>query len=152
MNTNGGRLRVMDVFERTVRSHGPRPALRVKRNGAWQTLTWTDYHRQVRQVARALIALGTKPGQGVTIVGYNCPEWFFANVGSIYAGLVPAGIYTTSSPEQCEYIASHCEAVVAFVENQEHLSKFLAVRHNVPALKAIVLMRGDSSERGVYSW
>jgi long-subunit acyl-CoA synthetase (AMP-forming) len=152
VSANAPKLRVMDVFERTVRSQGPKPALRVKRNGSWQTTTWSDYHKQVRQVARALIALGTRPGQGVAIIGYNCPEWFFADIGAIYAGAVPAGIYATSSPEQCEFIASNCEASVVFVENQEQLAKFLTVRAKLPALKALVLMHGESSTSGVYSW
>ena len=146
------KLRVMDVFERTVRSFGPKPALRVKRNGSWKTTSWDEYRQQVRQVARALIAVGAQPGSGVCIIGYNCPEWFFADIGSIYAGMVPAGIYATSSPEQCEYIASHCEAPVVFVEDQEQLSKFLAIRPKLPSLKAIVLMRGESNQAGVYSW
>jgi len=152
MGTNGQKLRVMDVLERTVRTHGPRPALRVKRNGSWKTTTWDEYRHQARQVARALISLGTQPGRGVCIIGYNCPEWFFADIGAIYAGAVPAGIYTTSSAEQCEYIANHCEASVVFVENQEQLAKFLAVRSKLPSLKALVLMQGESNAPGVYSW
>jgi long-subunit acyl-CoA synthetase (AMP-forming) len=152
MSSNGQKLRVTDVLERTVRSHGPRPALRVKRHGAWKTTTWNEYRHQVRQVARALIAVGTQPGQGVCIIGYNCPEWFFADIGAIYAGAMPAGIYTTSSPEQCEYIANHCEAAVAFVENQEHLAKFLGIRDRLPNLKALVLMQGETNAAGVYSW
>lgn len=149
---NSPKLRIPDVLERTARSHGPRPALRVKRQGLWKTFSWNEYRQQARQVARALIALGTPAKSGVCIIGYNCPEWFFADIGSIYAGAMPAGIYTTNSPEQCEYIAKHCDASVAFVENQEQLAKFLAVRSNLPALKAIVLMQGESSEQGVYSW
>jgi long-subunit acyl-CoA synthetase (AMP-forming) len=152
MSTNGSKLRVMDVLERTARTHGPKSALRVKRNGVWKTYSWNEYRQQVRQVARALISLGAQPGSGVAIIGYNCPEWFFADIGAIYAGLVPAGIYTTSSPEQCAYIAGHCEAPVVFVEDKSQLAKFLAVRDRLPALKAIVLMRGENSERGVYSW
>ncbi len=152
MSASSPKLRVMDVLERTVRSHGPKPALRVKRNGGWKTFTWNEYRQQVRQVARAHLSLGTRPGQGVCVIGYNCPEWFFANVGSIYAGAVPAGIYTTNSPEQCEYIASHCEASVVFVENQTQLAKFLTVRGNLPHLKAIVLMQGEAGQPGVYTW
>ncbi len=150
--TDTAKLRVMDVFERTVRSYGPKPALRVRRNGAWKTTSWDEYRQQVRQVARALIAVGAPAGSGVCIIGYNCPEWFFADIGAIYAGTVPAGIYTTSSPEQCEYIASHCEAPVVFVEDQEQLAKFLAIRSKLPHLKAIVLMRGETNQAGVYSW
>jgi len=148
------KLRVMDVFDRTVRSHGPKPALRVKRGGSWQTTTWGEYHKQVRQMARALISIGAQPGNGVAIIGYNCPEWFIADVGAIYAGLVPAGIYTTSSPEQSEYIASHSEAVVVFVDDKVQLAKFLQLRDRLPALKALVLMHGggEASGEGVYSW
>jgi long-subunit acyl-CoA synthetase (AMP-forming) len=152
MGPNSQKLRVMDVLERTVRSNGPRPALRVKRNGSWKTTTWDEYRHQVRQVARALISLGTQPGRGTCIIGYNCPEWFFANIGSIYAGAVPAGIYTTSSAEQCEYIANHCEAAVVFCENQEQLAKFLAIRSKLTNLKALVLMQGESNAPGVYTW
>jgi len=152
MASNGARLRVMDVLERTARSHGPRPAIRVKRGGSWRSYTWDEYRQQARQVARAIIAVGTPPGAGVGIIGYNCPEWFFADVGAIYAGSMPAGIYTTSSPEQCQYIAAHCEAPVVFVEDQEQLAKFLEVRDRLPALKALVLMQGESSRPGVYSW
>lgn len=152
VKTDTPKLRVMDVFERTVRSHGPKPALRVRRNNAWRATSWDEYRQQVRQVARALISVGAQPGDGVCIIGYNCPEWFFADIGSIYAGLVPAGIYTTSSPEQCQYIANHCDAPVVFVENQEQLSKFLAVRAQLPKLKALVLMSGETNQAGVYSW
>jgi long-subunit acyl-CoA synthetase (AMP-forming) len=152
VRSDSPRLRVMDVFERTVRSYGPKPALRVKRNGSWRATSWDEYRQQVRQVARAMIAVGAQPGAGVCIIGYNCPEWFFADIGAIYAGTVPAGIYTTSSPEQCEYIASHCDANVVFVENQEQLSKFLAIRGKLPSLKALVLMQGETNQAGVYTW
>ena len=146
------KLRVMDVFDRTVRSHGPKPALRVKRHGSWVTTTWGEYHKHVRQVARALMSLGVQPGNGVAIIGYNSPEWFFANVGAIYAGAVPAGIYTSNSAEQCEYIARHCEAAVVFVDDKEQLAKFLEVRDRLPALKALVLMHGETSGKGVHTW
>ena len=154
MNGNTQKLRVMDVMERTARSHGPKFALRVRRQGTWKSWTWNEYRQQVRQVARALIAMGSRPGAGICIIGYNSPEWFFANVGAIYAGAMPAGIYTTSSPEQCEYIARHCEASVVFVENQEHLDKFLKVRGNLPNLKTLVVMQGtgEPAQPGVYSW
>lgn len=150
------KLRVMDVLDRAARSHGPKPALRVKRGngvGSWQSISWGEYHKQVRQVARALIALGTQPGSGVAIIGYNCPEWFFADIGAIYAGAIPAGIYTTSSPEQCLYIANHCEASVVFVDDTSQLAKFLQVRDRLPSLRALVLMHGEPAPMpGVYSW
>jgi len=147
-------LRVMDVLDRTAAEHPYLPALRWKRDGQWHMLTWREYHEQVRLVARALMRLGVGAGQCITIIGFNRVEWFLADVGAIYAGAIPAGIYTTSTSEQCAFIARHCEAPVAVVENRDQLRKFLDARAQLPALKAIVLMDGSPKpdERDVYSW
>lgn len=120
--------------------------MRVKRNGRWDTLTWREYREQARLTARGLIALGLEPKQGVSIIGFNCPQWFFADVGAILAGGIPAGIYTTNSPEQCQYIADHSDSSIAVAENVEQLQKFLAVRDQLPKLKALVLMYGEHPE------
>src|SRR5262245_5947841 len=143
---------VIAVLEETARRHAARPALEAKRDGRWQTTTWRDYREQVMRTARGLIALGLEPGRGVAILGFNRPEWFLADLGAIAAGGIPAGIYTTSSPEQCLYIADHAEAAVVVVENASHLRTFLPLRARLPRLRAIVLMEGESSEPDVLSW
>jgi long-subunit acyl-CoA synthetase (AMP-forming) len=145
-------LRVTDVLARTAAAHPDRPALRHKVNGAWQAVTWRDYHDQIRRAARGFMALGLGPGECITIIGYNCPEWFVADLAAIAAGGVPAGIYTTNTPEQCQYIAEHCEARIAVVENAEQLAKFRAVRHHLPSLKAIVQMHGEPDGDDAISW
>jgi long-subunit acyl-CoA synthetase (AMP-forming) len=144
--------RIPDVFDATAMAHPEMPALRFHREGEWKALTWREYRAQVRLAARALVRLGVEPGDGVTIIGFNRPEWFIADLAAIHAGAVPAGIYTTSTAEQCAYIAGHCEARVAFVENAEQLAKFLEARPSLPALRAIVLMEGRSEEDAVHDW
>jgi long-subunit acyl-CoA synthetase (AMP-forming) len=145
-------MRVTDTLDRTAATYADRPALRVKRNGQWHATTWREYRDQVRLAARGFMALGLQPGQCITILGYNCPEWFMADLGAIAAGAIPAGIYTTNTAEQCKYIAAHCEARIAVVENAEQLAKFRAVRHELPSLRAIVQMHGESSDADVLSW
>jgi long-subunit acyl-CoA synthetase (AMP-forming) len=102
--------------------------------------------------AKALIALGVEPGNHVTIIGFNSAEWFIADIGAIAAGAIPAGIYTTNTAEQCQYIAEHCEARVAFVENAEQLAKFRAVRDQLPELRAIVVMNAEPDGDDAISW
>jgi long-subunit acyl-CoA synthetase (AMP-forming) len=143
---------IIDVFERTARARGNAPALRYKQDGRWETIMWPQYREQVRAAARSLIALGVRPGDHVTIIGFNCPEWFIADLGAVAARAVPAGIYTTNTPEQCQYVATHCDARVAFVENAEQLTKFRVVRETLPALRAIVLMHGEPDGDDVISW
>ena len=143
---------VMEVFEKTAKQYPSRPAMKHKVGGTWKATSWKDYYDETRLIARAFIKLGLEPGNGVSIIGFNCPLWFVADNAAIFAGGIPAGIYTTNSPEQCQYITDHCDAAIAVVENAEQLAKFKAVRDQLPKLKAIVLMNGSDDADDVHSW
>src|SRR3954464_11973521 len=133
---------VHEVLAEPVAKHGDRPALRVKGDGAWQTITWKTYGRDARRAARALIALGSEPGKGVSLIGQNSPEWVAADVGAILAGGMPAGIYTTNSAEQVRYITDHCEAKISFADTPAQVAKFVAEKDRLPRLEAVVQMTG----------
>ncbi len=137
---------VHEVLGETVKRYGDRPALRVKRDGGWRTTTWSAYARDARRVARALIKLGVQPGTGVSLIGYNSPEWLEADVGAILAGAFPAGIYTTNTPEQVRYITDHCDAKVSFADTAEQVEKFVAEQERLPKLEVVVQMLGKPKE------
>lgn len=143
---------IFETLERTARSRGNEPALRYKTNGDWQSIAWPRYVATVRRAGRALIALGVEPHEHVVIASYNRVEWFIADLGASAAGAVPVGIYTTNSAEQNQYIAAHCNARVAFVENDEQLAKFLEVRDQLPMLRHIVQMTGAPRSSDVLMW
>jgi long-subunit acyl-CoA synthetase (AMP-forming) len=143
---------ILEILEATAHAHADRPAMARKRQGAWETITWREYREAVRRAARALVANGVEPGQGVVILAFNRPEWFIANLAAIAVGARPAGIYTNSTPEQCRYITEHAEAVVAFVENREALERLRAGGEAPPGLRSIVLMDGDAAGPGVVTW
>ena len=143
---------VMEVFEKTAKEHGQRPAMKHKVGGTWKSTSWSEYYEQTRQIAKAFIKLGLEPKQGVSIIGFNCPQWFIADIAAIAAGGIPAGIYTTNSPEQCQYITDHCDAAIAVVEDAAQLAKFKEVRDQLPKLKALVLMNGSDDDDDVHSW
>jgi len=66
--------------------------------------TWEEAARDVRRVARALIALGVAPGGSVAIVGPNRPEWVSGDLGAIAAGAIPTPIYPTLTGEQARIV------------------------------------------------
>lgn len=133
---------VSEVLGKTASKHADRPAFRVRRNGAWQTVTWSSYARDARRAGRALIKLGVLPGKGVSLIGQNSPEWLIADVGAILAGAMPAGIYTTNSAEQVRYITQHCEAKVSFADTAAQVAKFVAESERMPLLEVVVQMTG----------
>jgi long-subunit acyl-CoA synthetase (AMP-forming) len=143
---------LMDVLDATAKAHASHPALKVKHGGKWETTTWKQYRDQVRLAARGFIKLGLQPKHGVSIIGFNSPQWAIANMAGIYGGGTPVGIYTTNTPQQCKYIAGHSDSNIAVVENQDQLAKFLEIRDQLPLLRAIVLMEGTSEDEKVHSW
>lgn len=129
-------------FFATARTRGNAAAVHTRTAEGWQPLSWTDYAALVRSVGRSLIALGVPHGQATCILGYNRLEWVAFAVGTMAAGGVPAGIYTTCSPSETHYIIEHAEASVVLVENREQYQKVVQERHRLPGLKHIVLMKG----------
>ena len=142
---------VLEIFEATAHAQADRPAMARKRGGTWERTTWRGYRDAVRQTARALVASGVKPGQGVVILAFNRPEWYVANLAAIAVGARPAGIYTNSTPEQCRYVTEHAEAAVAFVENRDALDRLQGAGGRPNGLAAVVLMDG-APEPGVLAW
>jgi long-subunit acyl-CoA synthetase (AMP-forming) len=144
---------VMQTLDAAVQKYGKGPALRWKTGaGVWKDMSWADYQAETKRAAKGMIALGLEPHKGVSLIGFNCKEWLVGNLAAIHAGGVPVGIYTTSTPEQCKYIAGHSDSNLAIVENEEQLAKFLEIHGELEQLKAIILMHGEHPDERVCSW
>lgn len=147
-------ITIHQMFLETVESYGDYPALASKKDGQWVTVTWRQYYEQCRAAAKSFLKLGLERFHGVGILGFNAPEWFIADIGCILAGGLAAGIYTTNSPEACQYVAANCEANVLVVEDKKQLEKILQVKDQLPHLKAIVQYKGELHQRApfLYTW
>ncbi len=129
------------------------PAYYVKATDHWVPTTWQEYLAEVRQAAKALIALGFEPGQGVCILGFNRPEWSIFNLAGMLAGGHASGIYTSNSPSEVQYIVHHSEAPFILVENEGQWEKVNQVRDELPDLKNVILMKGAAADDPlVLSW
>ncbi|MFH2012762.1 MAG: AMP-binding protein [Pseudomonadota bacterium] len=128
------------LFLSRVKKYDGRVALRKKEYGIWKDISWKEYGKNVKYVSLGLAALELKKGERVTMVGENCPEWLYADLGIMSAGGITSAIYTTSSPEQCEYIIGHSEARFHIVEDEEQLDKVLKVRNRLPNLVKIIVI------------
>ncbi len=126
-------------FKNAVAKYGDRVALRQKKFGLWHDVSWNLYYETVEQVACALISLGLEKGDRVAIIGDNCPEWVFAEMGIQCAGAAAVGIYATNAWQQVEYVIQHSEAKVFFVENEEQLDKWLMFRDTLFSLRKVVV-------------
>ena len=118
--------------------------------GDWVSTSWSEYWDAVRGLAKALIALGVQPGDGVALIGNNRRDWVIAQMGISAAGAVPAPIYVTNTVEQVAYIVKHCRANVAICDNQAQLGKyFQALDQGLIEVDHIITMDAVESTREI---
>ena len=73
----------MDTLASVVSQNGERPALKVKRGGEWKGWSYKEYYTDIQRIAKSCIALGLEPHHGVSIIGFNSPEWAITFMGAI---------------------------------------------------------------------
>lgn len=115
-------------------------ALRQKKYGIWQTLSWAEYECQSRWFGLGLLKLGLQRGQTVAVLSENCQEWVIAELGIAAINCVTAGVYPTSPSAEVEYLLVLSEAPIVVVEDQEQLDKVLEIKSRLTHLVAIVVM------------
>jgi len=162
---------IMEVFETTVSKHGSKPALHMKRKDAdgvlpkeWQVWTWQEYYDDCIKFAKALVYLKVDLHKIVNILGFNAPEWFIANIGTILGGSIAAGIYPSTLAQGCYYVSDHSKAEVVCTDDNKQLYKYIEVlkKSKLPHLKCFVVWDVDVDPKAVkelkklgktvYSW
>ena len=108
-----------------ARQRGEGIALREKKYGIWQEVTWREYAAHVRAVALGLDGLGLRPGDTIAVISGNRPAWLYVELAAQSIGAVPLGLYVDALPEQVSRVLEHSEARVVLVEDQEQADKVL---------------------------
>ena len=127
------------LFWDSVKSRGERVAMREKDLGIWQEISWSHYGEKAKLTGLALHALGLEKGNVVSIASEGNPEWLYTDMGTIGAGGISSGVYTTDSAAQVKYLVNDSATKFYFAENEEQLDKILEVRGECPTLKQIIV-------------
>jgi long-chain acyl-CoA synthetase len=135
-----GSRTIADLLALAARQYADRVALRHKRDGAWQDVTYAEVGEIVSEVGRGLIALGTEPGERVCILANTRPEWTYCDFAISAAGATVVPIYPTNSPEECDWVVGNSEARAVVCEDASQVAKIVAVRDRLPELHTIVVI------------
>lgn len=135
---------IIDRFLQHQKVRPGAPAYYEKIGSAWVPTNWEEFTRQVKTAAKAMIALGIEPGNIVCMLGINRPEWVISQLAAMMSGAVGAGIYTTNSPSEVQYILAHSEAPLIILENESQWDKVRETRAHLPHLRWVVAMRGTA--------
>jgi len=112
----------------------------------WGHWTYREYRERVARAAAGLKALGVSPGDRVVLMVRNIPEFHVVDLAVAVLGATPVSIYNSSAPDQITYLAGHCEAVVAVVEDQGFLDRFLSVRNELQGIQHFVVVHPGGAD------
>ncbi|MDR2380058.1 MAG: long-chain fatty acid--CoA ligase [Bifidobacteriaceae bacterium] len=110
---------------------------RQQADGSWQPVSARQFHQEVTQVAKGLIALGVSLNDRIAIMSRTSYEWTLLDYAIWTAGAISVPIYETSSVEQVNWICSDAGVTGAFAETAAHALVLEAVRGELPGLKQI---------------
>lgn len=131
-------LTLPGLLARNARQHGDETALREKKFGIWESLSWADYHRNAKLIALGLTGLGIRPGDAVGLIGDNRPDWVAAEIASHACGGVSIGLYRDLMEEELAYLVNYAETRFIFAEDEEQVDKFLTLGERSPKIERII--------------
>jgi long-chain acyl-CoA synthetase len=115
-----------------------RPAIREKNRGIWQTWTWAQYCREMREFALGLAALGFRRGDLLSVIGDNRPRLYWAQLAAQCLGGVAVPVYQDSIAGELVYVLDHAEVSVIVAEDQEQVDKILAIKPQLGRLGLVI--------------
>ena len=135
------------ILEQT-RKYGSKVALRCKRDGGWQEITWSALGEQLNAAARALLELGLNEGEMVSIFSPNMPECTIVDGASLSIRGVPVYIYPTNPAKTAEYIVNDSESRMIFVGTQDQYDKVISFISASSCLKKIIAFQKEINLNG----
>lgn len=125
------------IFD-SAQTYAHETAMRIQVDGQWQSRSYREMGDTIRQIARALLALGVQPGDRIGIFAQNRPEWTLVDFAILSIRAVSVPIYATNTKHQAAYIIDDTEMAIIFTGDQENYDKIQAVRSSLPRLKTII--------------
>jgi len=128
------------------------PAISVKHNNEWQSLSWSEYYDFVMKISKSLIACGIKPGDKGSIYSYNRKEWFGCYSALQMINSASVGVYHTSSAPEVEWVVGNSDSKIIFVGNNPNdngekekmpIHRLISVIDDLEQVAHIVLMGDD---------
>lgn len=110
-----------------------------------KTTTFAEANQRASQVANALIAAGTEPGDRIAYLGKNMAVYYEIMFGANKARVATAAINNRLAAPEMEFIASDAEVKILFVA-KEFYDIAAIVAEAVPSLKGIIAIDGGHPE------
>ncbi|MBL6863786.1 MAG: long-chain fatty acid--CoA ligase [Rhodospirillales bacterium] len=144
------------MFMEQAKNIGNKPFLWSKKDGAYQTTTWQEAAKIVKNIAYQLTELGIKKGDRIVLCAENRTEWVLSNLAVMASGAIPVPAYTTNTVNDHSHILEDSGAKAAIFSNHKILKNLLPAAEGNKGVKFLISIEEPSkitnSKIDIHSW
>src|SRR5689334_14525701 len=131
---------LVQIFLNRVERFKSRDALLFKdsQTRKFRSITWEDWARRVKHTALGLHGCGVRPGDRVSILSENRPEWTIADFGILSLGAASVPVYPTSSCPDIHYLLQNAGVQILFVSTASQLERIQSVLRENSTLRRVI--------------
>ena len=139
-----------------AKNMGNKPFLWSKKEGVYQTTTWLEAAKIVKNIAYQLTELGIKKGDRIVLCAENRTEWVLSNLAVMASGAIPVPAYTTNTVNDHSHILEDSGAKAAIFSNHKILKNLLPAAEENKGTKFLISIEESStitnSKIDIHSW
>lgn len=137
-----------DAFFSSAELNARRPAQWRRDSQGYVPITYEQLAARVRSVALGLIQAGVKPGDRVTVLMENIPEWAVIDYAVLAIGAVTVPLYCSYRPQDMAYVIKDSGAMLAITSGGKLLATLLDATQSCPDVQAVyALQTNESNDR-----
>jgi long-chain acyl-CoA synthetase len=140
------------LLHRNAASFANRPALREKRGGIWQAISWSDYAALVSRLAGGLAARGFARGDRLAVIGDNRPRLYAALLAAQSLGGIGVPLSPDAEPEWVAQVLSDARVSIAVGEDAEQVDKIIVVKDRLHSLRLVVQTTSHGKRQASFDW
>jgi fatty-acyl-CoA synthase len=128
-------------------------------------LTYREFQTEVKEIARALLALGVQRGEHVGIWATNWPQWVLLQFAAARIGAVLVNINPAYRAHELAYVLDQADITVLFLTDCFKTSRFLEILaevcpelatsrgelHAFPKLRQVISIKQER-RAGIWTW
>ena len=134
MSLSAEKTRLFDFYDYQLDNYPQEIALAGKEQGKWKTYSTKEVINLAYQLSAGLLTSGIQPGDKVSIISNNRPEWVIADLAILQIGAINVPVYPTISDREYAFIFNDAEVKLVFVSDEELLEKAKQAKEQAPSV------------------
>lgn len=131
---------IVNMFKESVNKYPTNPLLWEKKDNKYAALTYKETYELVEKFAAALLAIGIKKGDRITLLSEGKNNWVIAELGILFAGAVNVPISVKlNETNDLKFRIAHSESKIIVVSSTQ-LVKIREIKKDLPDVEKIVIL------------